>query len=221
LKFHLASLGHNEAAKIQGDRITLFHGTRASLEKIMREGLLICGGRRSRMDLVREALADFGLKIHDVPRWVWETAALCEANIEPHIHFSLNLGAAVAYAWQGCETRALVRAGALIWLLSRLLGENMSWRDLEDKGVSMRDIDVVAAKMNGVESHVIKVEVPIDYVRREDYEDILNAVQIYGEEYLSSTTMEVRVVKNVPPNMIKRVWRVAWDDGALHLEIKY
>lgn len=205
-----------EFTRISRGRISLYHGTRAPLEKILGEGLLIYGGHRNKMSLVREALADLGLKIRDVPRWVWESSIHYEANIEPHIHCSLNIGTAAAYAWQGCETKAVVRAGALIWLLSRLLGHDVTFRELEELGVSDWDIRRVAAEANGLESHVIKVEVPIEYVRREDYEDVLRMIHLYGEQRLLYNIMEVRVVRNIPPDMIKAAWRVVWRGRSLY-----
>lgn len=189
---------YGQPTKVFGETLILYHGTRAPLEKIMKEGLLIRAGRvgnDTRMQMIDEVLeGEFGVTRDQVPEWVWRYEWEYEKTIEPHLHFSVNVGTAAGYSHQGCEIKACVRGGMYSWLLTRRYGEDISFKEIEEKfGVSPNRL---ACKMNGKESHVFCVEVPKDYVREEDLNRLIEVGQILvskfdkkeQQRHLSSTT---------------------------------
>jgi len=198
-----------------GETLVLYHGTRAPLRKILKEGILVRAGRTgkdTRMQMVDEVLErEFGVTKEQVPSWIWKGEYDYEGSIEPHIHMSVNIRTAAGYAHQGCEIHAEIRSHMYGWLLERRYGP----MKVEDQRRRFpKSPGLIACEMNGVESHVFCVEVPVDFVRTSDLE-LLEGIlkRAPGRmDYLNTTTMEVRVVKDIPPQMIKRVWRVYyWD----------
>lgn len=209
---------YGECTKLGGKTLVLYHGTRVSPEKIMEEGLLIRAGltgKDTRMQMVDNALGEFGYTRKKVPKWIWEGEWNYERTIEPHLHMSTNVGTAVGYSHQGCEIKAQIRTALISWIITKVYGDkDMSIREIDEKlGCSPSKI---AIRMNGKSSYVYCVEIPRNFVRKEDLQGLEGASKRYGEkigikerdEWLNRTTREVRVVENIPPNMIKRVWKV-------------
>lgn len=194
-------------------KIILYHGTRAPLEKIAKEGLLIRAGKvgpDTKLQMIEEVLAEFGYRLDQVPEWIWRHEYAYEATIEPHLHFSINRETAIGYSHQGCETKAQVRAAMYIWLY----GEDLTSQEIREKlGESPHSL---AAKKNGKISLVFCVQVLRSFIRTKDLLDLENTAskirKLYSEaeaeDFLARTTQEMRVIQNIPPRMIKKVWRI-------------
>jgi hypothetical protein len=219
-----AEITVNENAK----EIILYHGTRASLNKILKEGLLIRAGLRgkdTKMQMIDEVLnREFGVTRDQIPEWVWRNEYDYERTIEPHLHMSINLGTAVGYSHQGCEIKAQVRRNMFTWLLMRKFGRDFYAEEFKQKyGVEIGIISRIACERNGKNSHVFQVKIPVDYLRKEDLEfwrKIVAKVKEVNVKYpdieafstLKRTTMEIRCIKNIPPKMFTKIWRVYWKE---------
>jgi len=209
------------------ERIILYHGTRACLEKVLKEGLLIRAGlkgRDTKMQMIDEVLmGEFGVEREQVPDWIWRYEYEYEKTIEPHLHMSVNLGTAVGYSHQGCEIKAQVRYHMFTWLLERRYGD-FSVKDFEEKlfpNLRYGIISKLACERNGKESHVIQVEVPRGFLREEDWKFWRATVERVKEtrkerpdldayRTLKTTTMEIRCLEHIPPEMFRKIWKVHW-----------
>lgn len=223
LDCHNAEITIDEKAK----KVVLYHGTRAPLEKVLKEGLLIRAGLKgagTKMQMIDEVLnGEFGVTREDVPEWVWIYEYDYEKTIEPHLHMSINLGTAVGYSHQGCEIKAQIRRNMFNWLLSRRYGD-FSAKEFEEKLFPGREYGIVsqiACQRNGEKSYVLQVEIPRNFLRREDtkfWKEVVEKVkqlaitdpEIEPFKTLKDTTMEIRCLKNVPPSMFRKIWRVQW-----------
>jgi len=210
----------------EASQIILYHGTRAPIDEILRQGLLIRAGLKgvdTKLQMIDEVLnREFGVTREQVPDHVWRWEYDYERTIEPHLHMSLNLGTAVGYSHQGCETKAQVRGSMYHWLLERRLGDFSPKQFEQTFGVGYGIVSRIACEQNGRDSHVVQVEVPVNFLRKEDFDlwrrhvQQLKTVQRYDRDVfdeLRRTTMEMRCLKNVPPAMFRRVWKVEWGEA--------
>lgn len=196
-------------------RVILFHGTRASVQKILKEGLLIRAGRigkDTKMQMIDEVLnGEFGVTREQVPEWIWRYDYDYEATFKPHLHMSINRDTAIGYSHQGCEIKACVRANMYNWLLTRRYGD-VSQIFVEKKFPNV-SVNQLACQRNGEESHVFQVEVPRMFLRKEDL-DCWDKIKVKVQQnpkiarVLETTTLEVRCFQNIPPSMIKHIWKI-------------
>lgn len=196
-------------------KIILYHGTRAPLEKIAKEGLLIRAGRvgpDTKLQMIDEVLDEFGFQRDQVPGWIWKGEYNYEATIVPHLHFAVNRDVAAGYSRQGCEIQAQVRAAMYMWLT----GPDLTFWEITQK--LGRNPYHLAAEKNGKTSLVFEVEIPRTFVRAKDLLDLGETASkfrtFYGEDkvknFLATTTFEMRVIRNILPEMITKVWRIGF-----------
>lgn len=227
----LDKLGAEITVDENAKRIILYHGTRAPAEKIFKEGLLVAAGlkgRNAKLQMIDEVLtSEFGVTREQIPEWIWIWEYKYEQTKPPHLHMSINLGTAIGYSHQGCEVKAQIRRNMFIWLLMRRYGD-FSIKDFEEKlfpNLSYSIISEIACKRNGENSYVFQVEVPKNYIYKEDlsfWRDTVTKVKkLNNFEILKTTTMEVRVVRDIPPEMIRRCWKVNWKKGYSWIGGKY
>jgi len=206
--------------------VILYHGTRASYRKILKEGLLIRAGlhgRDTKMKMIDDVLQrEFGVTRQQVPDWIWKNEYEYEKTIEPHLHMSINFGTAAGYSHQGCEIKAQVRDAMYCWLLTRRYGD-ITCRE-QQKLFPNVSVSQLACERNGKHSYVFQVKLPISFLRDQDlvfWREILtniNELMITHEECeprktLEETTMEIRCLRNIRPKMITQVWEIKWDNN--------
>jgi len=229
-KEYLDQFGFPITINEKSKTIVLYHGTRASFEKIMKEGLLIRAGlvgNDTKMKMIDDVLnGELGVERGQIPDWIWKNEYEYEQTRSPHLHMSLNFGTALGYSHQGCEIKAQIRNNFYSWILSKRYGENLTIQELKIKlGHPEISINGIACEMNGKESHVFQVEVPINFLDKEDYKfwrEILEKIKRANKEHpelkafesLKRNTLEIRILRNIPPEMIKRAWKIYFKDNS-------
>jgi len=179
----------------------LYHGTRTPPDKILEEGLVLGGGmtKEERRDKI---LKEYGLELKDVPEWTWKGELEYEKDRPPHLHMSLNLPTAAGYAHQGCETECQIRRHLKIWQ-----------KDLDNLPLALTRklmplIDKEALEEIGKQPYVYEIEVPDDWITKEDHKRVESIKHIPGE--IEFTAAEVHMEHNIPPEMITGVYEIDW-----------
>ena len=199
--------------------IILYHGTRAPINKILREGLLVRAGRtgpNTKLQMIDEVLqGEFGVTREQIPDWIWRHEYEYELTEPPHLHMSINLGTAIGYAYQGCEIKASIRKNMFFWLLQK--------RGQKITAKQKQLISKIAAERNGETPHVIQVKIPVGWLYRPDLElwrQLLKKIkrehyrnpQLNCLELLKTTTLEIRCLQNIPPEKITAIYKIKFQD---------